>query len=77
MVPSVFVSVLKRLLGIQGMLNRKGAHLLQMRVDVEVLAPFDHTLEDADETLEALGSNPSQLVRRCANLESLSAAGDF
>ena len=48
-----------------------------MRVDVKVFAPFDHTLENADETLEALGSNPSQLVRRRADLESLSAAGDF
>jgi hypothetical protein len=48
-----------------------------MRIDVEIFAPLDHALEDADEALEALGSNPSKLIGRCADLESLTAARDF
>jgi hypothetical protein len=48
-----------------------------MRIDVEIFAPLDHALEDADEALEALGSNPSKLIGRRTDLESLTAARDF
>jgi hypothetical protein len=48
-----------------------------MRIDIEIFAPLDHALEDADEALEALGSNPSKLIGRRTDLESLTAARDF
>ena len=48
-----------------------------MRIDVDIFGPLDHTLKYADKTLKALGSNPSKLIGRGADLKGLTTSRDF
>ena len=48
-----------------------------MGINVEIFAPLDHALEDADEALEAFRPDAAQLVWRGADLEGLTASSDF
>lgn len=48
-----------------------------MRINVEIFAPLDHALQDADETLETFRPDTLELVRRRSDLEGLTTASDF
>ena len=50
---------------------------MQMWIDVEIFAPLDHALQDADETLEAFRPDAAELVWRGANLEGLTTSSYF
>ena len=51
--------------------------LLQMWTNVQILAPLDHALEDADQTFETFGSNSSKLIRRGTDLKGLTTPSNL
>ena len=51
--------------------------LLQMWTDVEVFAPFNHALENADQTFETFGSNSPKLIGRRTDLKGLTTPGNL
>ena len=48
-----------------------------MWTNVEILAPLDHALEDADQTFETFGSNTSKLIGRGTDLKGLTTPSNL